>query len=243
MRSARSWSSSPRSALTRAAAALIRPSQRATGIGMGSPETGKLAIAFSVSGPHRACFSAASATAASVAPGRSDSPDAAARADRRSGVLDARRRLPEHRVVRPAADDGVGCAAGCARRLARGADELGALGRTGGSGARVLRASRRRSARDGGDRAERLDVRGLSRRVHSGRIAGAGARRRVHLAALPVPGAGAPRRDGAARRSARARRTRSARTWTSSRSAPCRWRRARSPTWTRSRRRRPSTAR
>ena len=36
---------------------------------MGSPETGKLAIAFSVSGPHRACFSAASATAASVAPG------------------------------------------------------------------------------------------------------------------------------------------------------------------------------
>ena len=69
MRSARSWSSSPRSALTRAAAALIRPSQRATGIGMGSPETGKLAIAFSVSGPHRACFSAASATAASVAPG------------------------------------------------------------------------------------------------------------------------------------------------------------------------------
>ena len=54
---------------TRSRAALIRPSQRATGIGMGSPETGKLAIAFSVSGPHRACFSAASATAASVAPG------------------------------------------------------------------------------------------------------------------------------------------------------------------------------
>ena len=77
--------------------------------------------------------------------GRSDSPDAAARADRRPGVLDARGRLPEHRVVRPAADDGVGRTAGCARRLARWADELGALGRTGGRGACVLRASRRRS--------------------------------------------------------------------------------------------------
>jgi len=51
MRSALSPSSSPRSALTRAAAPLIRPSQRATGAGIGSPETGKLATAFAVSPP------------------------------------------------------------------------------------------------------------------------------------------------------------------------------------------------
>jgi hypothetical protein len=36
----------------RAAAALIRPSQRATGGGIGSPETVKLATAFRVSPPH-----------------------------------------------------------------------------------------------------------------------------------------------------------------------------------------------
>ena len=51
MRSATSGSSRPRSAFARAAAALIRPSQRATGRGIGSPETGKFAIAFSVSPP------------------------------------------------------------------------------------------------------------------------------------------------------------------------------------------------
>src|SRR6476469_9287612 len=51
IRCAFSSSSSPSSPLTRAAAALIRPSQRATGVGMGSPETGKLAIAFCVSPP------------------------------------------------------------------------------------------------------------------------------------------------------------------------------------------------
>ena len=45
MRSALSASSSPSSAFTRAAAALIRPSQRATGAGIGSPETGKLSTA------------------------------------------------------------------------------------------------------------------------------------------------------------------------------------------------------
>ena len=47
----RSASSSPSSAFTRAAAALIRPSQRATGTGIGSPETGKLATALRVSPP------------------------------------------------------------------------------------------------------------------------------------------------------------------------------------------------
>ena len=51
IRSALSGSSRPSSALTRAAAALIRPSQRATGAGIGSPETGKLPIAFVVSPP------------------------------------------------------------------------------------------------------------------------------------------------------------------------------------------------
>ena len=52
IRSALSASSSPSSAFTRAAAALIRPSQRATGTGIGSPETGKFATAFRVSPPH-----------------------------------------------------------------------------------------------------------------------------------------------------------------------------------------------
>ena len=51
MRSAFSASSSPRSAFTRAAAALIRPSQRATCRGIGSPETWKFSTAFFVSPP------------------------------------------------------------------------------------------------------------------------------------------------------------------------------------------------
>ncbi len=58
IRSAFSRSSRPRSALTWAAAPLIRPSQRATGAGMGSPETGKLATAFAVSPPQSSCLSA-----------------------------------------------------------------------------------------------------------------------------------------------------------------------------------------
>ena len=52
IRSALSGSSSPSSAFTRAAAALIRPSHCATGAGIGSPETGKFPIAFAVSPPH-----------------------------------------------------------------------------------------------------------------------------------------------------------------------------------------------
>ncbi len=51
MRSAFSSSSSPSSAFTRAAAALRRPSQRATGTGIGSPDTGKFATALRVSPP------------------------------------------------------------------------------------------------------------------------------------------------------------------------------------------------
>ncbi len=67
MRSARARSRSSRSAFTRAAAALMRPSQRATGVGIGSPETGKFATAFSVSIPQSSCFSTASAIEASLA--------------------------------------------------------------------------------------------------------------------------------------------------------------------------------
>ena len=62
IRRAFSSSSSPSSALTRAAAALIRPSQRATGVGIGSPETGKLAIALRVSPPHSSDVEAVSVT-------------------------------------------------------------------------------------------------------------------------------------------------------------------------------------
>ena len=51
MRSAFSGSRSPSSALARAAAALMRPSQRATDTGIGSPETGKFSTAFLVSPP------------------------------------------------------------------------------------------------------------------------------------------------------------------------------------------------
>src|SRR3954451_24050828 len=49
--SAFSLSRRPRSAFTRAEAALIRPSQRATETGMGSPETGKFSTALRVSVP------------------------------------------------------------------------------------------------------------------------------------------------------------------------------------------------
>ncbi len=51
MLSAMSESSFPRSALARAAAALMRPSALITGAGMGCPETGKFSTAFSVSEP------------------------------------------------------------------------------------------------------------------------------------------------------------------------------------------------
>jgi hypothetical protein len=68
IRSAFSPSSSPRSAFARAAAALMRPSQRATGAGIGSPETGKLPIALRVSAPHSSSRAAVSLTRASLAP-------------------------------------------------------------------------------------------------------------------------------------------------------------------------------
>ena len=52
IRDALSSSSSPSSAFTCAAALLIRPSQRTTGTGICSPETGKFATALVVSPPH-----------------------------------------------------------------------------------------------------------------------------------------------------------------------------------------------
>src|SRR5918994_6549731 len=52
MRSARSASSPPSAPLASAAAPLIRPSQRTTGTGTRSPETGKLSTALVVSPPH-----------------------------------------------------------------------------------------------------------------------------------------------------------------------------------------------
>src|SRR5690349_12499674 len=67
IRAALSASSRPRSPLTRAAAALIRPSQRATEAGIGSPETGKFAIAFVVSPPQSSRFAAVSVTARTLA--------------------------------------------------------------------------------------------------------------------------------------------------------------------------------
>ena len=51
MRFARSASSRPRSALARAAAPLMRPSQRTTATGTRSPDTGKLSTALRVSPP------------------------------------------------------------------------------------------------------------------------------------------------------------------------------------------------
>src|SRR5437660_6858452 len=64
IRSALPASSRPSSALTCAAAPLIRPSQRATGGGIGSPETGKFATAFAVSPPQSSCRSSAFAITA-----------------------------------------------------------------------------------------------------------------------------------------------------------------------------------
>jgi hypothetical protein len=55
IRSAISSSSSPSSAFTRAASALMRPSQRTTGAGTRSPDTGKFSIAFEVSDPQSSC--------------------------------------------------------------------------------------------------------------------------------------------------------------------------------------------
>ena len=55
IRSARSASSSPSSPFTRAAAALMRPSQCSTGGGTRSPETGKFSTALLVSTPQSSC--------------------------------------------------------------------------------------------------------------------------------------------------------------------------------------------
>src|SRR3954471_21297346 len=68
MRCALSSSRSPSSPFARAAAALMRPSQRATEAGIGSPETGKLTTAFVVSPPQSSSrVDAVSVTASTLA--------------------------------------------------------------------------------------------------------------------------------------------------------------------------------
>ncbi len=84
IRSALPASRSPNSAFTRAAAALIRPSQRATGIGIGSPEIGKLPIALLVSAPQSSLRTLVSLTETSLALG-SRLPGVAAERDHRAG--------------------------------------------------------------------------------------------------------------------------------------------------------------
>ena len=64
--SAFSASSNPSSAFARAAAALMRPSHRATDAGIGSPETGKFSTALAVSPPHSCRFVTVSLTGAMV---------------------------------------------------------------------------------------------------------------------------------------------------------------------------------
>src|SRR5207342_3368608 len=68
MRSAVAASSRPRSAFTRAAAALMRPSQWTTDAGMGSPETGKFSTAFRVSAPHSSVCPVVSVTPCRLVP-------------------------------------------------------------------------------------------------------------------------------------------------------------------------------
>src|SRR4051794_22114508 len=74
IRSAFSPSRSPSSAFARAAAALIRPSQRATGAGIGCPETGKLSTALRVSPPQSSCRDSVCAIASSVDGGAGSTP-------------------------------------------------------------------------------------------------------------------------------------------------------------------------
>ncbi len=112
--------------------------------------------------------------------------------------MDAGRHVSQHRVVRPPSATRVGRAPGRTRRLAGRKDELGALGRPRRGRSRLVRSPRRRSRRAGGDRPERLHARRARRSLDPGRRARPRARRRVHLSALSVHGAGASRRDGAA---------------------------------------------
>ena len=96
IRSAFSSSSSPSSALTRAAAALIRPSQRATGAGIGSPETGKLSIAFLVSPPQSSRRASVGLMRSSLASRSTSAPTRAARPSSGASPADGRggRRAP-----------------------------------------------------------------------------------------------------------------------------------------------------
>ena len=230
MRSARSRSSSSRSAFARAAAALMRPSQRATGTGIGSPETGKFATALSVSPPQSAFFSTASVTRGECSSGASDcSRERRSRSQRRRrsgsqpGRTSTRRRTAFRRGRRHEALD----AALADWRGGRTSWEH--WGIPGEECSRVVRAARRRAGRVGCDRPERVEHGRRRGRRDPGRCSRAGARRRVHVAPLPVPRAGAPRSHGPARARRESSLDEIDRTSTSSRSARCRWRRARSP--------------
>ena len=174
-----------------------------------------------------------SATSASLAPPRQTAPMDVARSAQ--ALLEPRRHLSEHRVVRASADARLGRAAGGARGLARRTDELGALGRPRRGGARVVRAARRSSRRDGRDRSQRLDAarRWSRRRSPDGsRVLAPD----IEFTSVLFPFMAQEHRGvsvGSSRRPSSP--ARSGRTSTSSRSAPCRWRPARSPTSTRSR--------
>src|SRR3954469_7491666 len=127
MRSARSWSSRPRSALTRAAVALMRPSQWMTGTGIGWPDTGKLATAFVVSPPQ---------------------------SSRRSSVALIHWTLARVQPRAQAAFVGGGVDHGVGRLLLQPADELGceavALRTAGARADQVAELERRRAAGVGG---------------------------------------------------------------------------------------------
>src|SRR4051812_37236684 len=94
MRSALSASSSPSSAFTRAAAALILPSQRATGAGIGSPETGKLPTALVVLPPQSCVRSSVLATQRDYLGGRLQ-PVAGAVLNRAQAAAHVDRPLPQ----------------------------------------------------------------------------------------------------------------------------------------------------
>ena len=159
-----------------------------------------------------------------------------------SGPVAPRDRLSQHRELRAPARAGLGRAAGGARRLARGADDLGAVGRQHRPGARRGRGSwvSRRSAWRRGRRCRSSSATWLPRSPTA--RASSPPRSTSHRSSSPSwlsPTAASRSRlcrsSGSPTRSTRARRR--------SRSARFSRRRASSPTSTRSPRRRAATAR
>src|SRR3954451_21384518 len=119
MRSASSWSSRPRWALTRAAVALMRPSQRITGTGIGLAETGKFATALVVSPPQSSRRSSVALMHRNLA--LCEPRPAAARVGDSARCRDVGLRLqPSHQLVGPAA---------AARAALGGADQVAQLQR------------------------------------------------------------------------------------------------------------------